>query len=461
MRTRGGTREKAGDPWHIIETDRATGSAIEELGSSLLMGNGYMGYRGTLEEDTRERMPATIVAGLYDGVGDLWREPVNLPNALSLQVIADGTPLDARTCPLESHSQSLDLYRAVHKRKTTFAVSNDNAITVTCTRFASATELHLLCLRCVVEARQDCMVTLRIGIDGDVWDLNGPHLEELQTAVDRDVVSVSARTHERGVPVAASQCISVAGVSVHSTRAGRCAITDVTVSMAAGAPYTVDVIASLYTGLDCADPLSQSRRAIRDAAARGFGRLLHAHCDEWRSRWERCDIVIDGDPEAQRAMRFNMYHLLAIAPTHASNLSIPARGLSGQMYKGAIFWDTEIFMLPFFTHTFPEIARNLLMYRYHTIDGARRKAREYGFRGAFYAWESQDSGDDACTLFNVTDVFTHRPIRTYFRDKQVHISADIVYALWGYFAATGDDSILLDGGAEVIFECCRFLLSYL
>ena len=155
-----------------------------------------------------------------------------------------------------------------------------------------------------------------------------------------------------------------------------------------------------------------------------------------------------------------MYHLLAIVPTHTERASIPARGMSGQMYKGAIFWDTEIFMLPFFTHAFPGLARNLLLYRYHTLDGARRKAREYGYRGAFYAWESQETGDDACTLFAVTDVFTNRPMRTYFRDKQVHISADIAYAFWQYYTASGDASIWNDGGAEVVFECARFFLSY-
>ncbi len=117
-------------------------------------------------------------------------------------------------------------------------------------------------------------------------------------------------------------------------------------------------------------------------------------------------------------------------------------------------------MLPFFSHAFPQIARNLLLYRYHTLDGARRKAAEYGYRGAFYAWESQDTGDDACTLFNITDVFTNRPMRTYFRDKQVHISADIVYAFWQYYTITGDASICLEGAAEVVFECARFFLSY-
>lgn len=100
------------------------------------------------------------------------------------------------------------------------------------------------------------------------------------------------------------------------------------------------------------------------------------------------------------------------------------------------------------------------MYRIHTLDGARRKASEYGYLGAFYAWESQDTGDDACTLFNVNDVFTGRPMRTYFRDKQIHISADVVHGLWQYVTFTGDDSILADGGAEVIWECARFFYSY-
>src|SRR5262249_14910304 len=158
-------------------------------------------------------------------------------------------------------------------------------------------------------------------------------------------------------------------------------------------------------------------QACIEAKKLGFAALHAEHCQAWLERWQCCDIAIDGDPEAEQALRFSMYHLLAIAPTHAQNVSIPARGLSGQVYKGGIFWDTEIFMVPFFAHAFPALARNLLLYRFHTLDGARRKAQEYGFRGAYYAWESQDTGDDACTLFNVTDVFTNRPMRTYFRDK--------------------------------------------
>jgi kojibiose phosphorylase len=151
-----------------------------------------------------------------------------------------------------------------------------------------------------------------------------------------------------------------------------------------------------------------------------------------------------------------------VAPVTGSANSIPARALSGQVYKGAIFWDTEMFMFPFFLYTYPEKALELLRYRIKTLDGARRKAKSEGagYRGAFYAWESQETGDEACTYFNIGDPLTKRDLRTYFRDKQVHISGDVAMAMWEYFLITGDDSLLLDGGAEVILECARFYHSY-
>jgi len=212
--------------------------------------------------------------------------------------------------------------------------------------------------------------------------------------------------------------------------------------------------------LEFENPFDEAIKRIIEAKNLGFDSLFEKHKSKWQERWSICDISIDGDEEATLALRFSMYHLLSIAPYHSEKLSIPARGLSGQMYKGAIFWDTEIFMLPFFSYTLPDVARNIVMYRVHTLDGARRKAKEYGYEGAFYAWESQETGDDACSLFNVTDVITQRPIRTYFRDKQIHISGDVVYGFFTYYNATGDFSIFLEGAAEAVFECAKFYYSY-
>ena len=102
------------------------------------------------------------------------------------------------------------------------------------------------------------------------------------------------------------------------------------------------------------NPIEASREFSKQAASIGFNKLLNEHNELWKQRWEDCDIQIVGDDAAQQALRFSMYHLLAIVPTHTERASIPARGMSGQMYKGAIFWDTEIFMLPFFHTCLPE-----------------------------------------------------------------------------------------------------------
>ncbi len=142
-------------------------------------------------------------------------------------------------------------------------------------------------------------------------------------------------------------------------------------------------------------------------------------------------------------------------------MSVPARGLSGQTYKGAVFWDSELFMLDYFLYCQPEIAKSMVRYRIETLPGALQKAAEYGLKGAFYAWESQENGYDACSDHNVTDVFTGRPVRTYFRDKQIHISAAVVWAIMNTVRVTGDRNLLREGGARTVLECALFFYSCL
>ncbi len=452
--------------WLITESDLLSPQDIDRQGNKLLIGNGTIGYRGTLEEFNKDQKTATIVSGLYDKVGDLWREPINLPNGGYVQVVYQGEALHALTSKVIAHRQSLDMACAVHERETTFEARDGARITLRSRRFASLSLPHLLVMEVSIRADRPLEVDIHAGIDGDVWDINGPHLAQVTPSETDGVISVSAVTHQAAVPLAVSAALAFPrdacqSGNAHLDVARKAATWEFKgVHLQEGAACTFHTYSAHYTGLDGPDPLGDSRVACQQAAALGFEALLASHCRLWAGRWADCDIQIEGDAPAQQALRFSMYHLLAIAPTHTQEASIPARGLSGQVYKGAIFWDTEIFMLPFFNHTFPALARNLLLYRFHTLDGARRKAREYGFRGAFYAWESQDGGNDACTLFNITDVFTNRPMRTYFRDKQVHISADVAYAFWQYYATTSDASIWLEGGAEVAFEVARFFLSY-
>ncbi len=443
--------------WTLAET--AFDSAhVEQNGNKFLIGNGYLGLRGTLEEFGASELAACTISGLYDQQGDRWREPVNAPHAFHLDVSVDGNSLSTLDSETVAHEQRLHLSHALHFRSTTYRLPNGKTATVEVERFLSLQDVHLGVMRCRIRCSADCEVELRSATQRDVWDINGSHLDNFQTqALDHDLCLV-ARTVEKAIP-------AVVATSLESEDLPDFAMSEADTShharfqAEAEHNYQFTKWVATHTGADTATPLDAARATLERARNQGLPAVREAHNRAWQARWTNSDVRIEGDDEAQFALRYSIYQLLIAAPAHG-HASIPARGLSGQVYKGAIFWDTEIFMLPFFDHTQPKLARNLVDYRIHTLDGARRKAEENGFRGAFYAWESQESGDDACTFFNVTDVVTGRPMRTYFRDKQIHVSADVALAIWRHYQMTGTLDVLTSGGAEVILECARFFYSY-
>lgn len=444
----------------LIRDDQYDPGRIEMNGSKFLIANGYMGYRGTLEEYGKGQLVACTLAGVYDKVGEAWREPVNAPNGLLTKVYCDDEELTALALPPEAHEQTLDLRSALHTRRSVFRAAG-NTVEISAERFLSLADVHLLAMKYSLRCAKDAHLVLETGIDGDIWDINGPHLGGCLWCMEGGVLLFRGRTWEKGHLVAVAEAIDAPGGAMSVETGAASIMRKITWRAEAGKEYVLTKYVAIHTSLDgVASPAEAALETCGRASARGYGRLFAQHRDLWRDRWERADVGIEGDDDAQLALRFSLYHLLSIAPTHTDRVSIPARGLSGQVYKGAVFWDTDLFMLPFFCHTHPELARNLIRYRCRTLDGARRKAAEYGYRGAFYAWESQETGDDACTLFNITDVFTGRPMRTYFRDRQVHISADVAYAIWRYYELTGDLGVLLEGGAEVVLECARFYVSY-
>jgi trehalose/maltose hydrolase-like predicted phosphorylase len=161
----------------------------------------------------------------------------------------------------------------------------------------------------------------------------------------------------------------------------------------------------------------------------------------------------------QASLRFCAYHNRIATPAHTDHLPIGARGLSCQAYQGAAFWDQEVYNLPAFLFTEPEVARRLLVYRHKTLDGARRKAARHGYDGAFYAWISGDTGDELCPDVFFADVLTGRPIRNHFNIWQIHVSPDVVTTIEQYLRVTGDQQFIVDHGAEIVFEVARFVRS--
>ena len=217
---------------------------------------------------------------------------------------------------------------------------------------------------------------------------------------------------------------------------------------------TVAVARSDTDGLN---PGSGARDKLDVARHLGWRGVLAEHEAAWASRWQCSDVEVEGDTAAQQALRFAIYHLNSAANPADERVSIGARALTGDDYHGHVFWDTEIFLLPFYILTWPEAARALLMYRFRTLDAARAKSARMGWRGALYAWESADTGAETT------------PERVIGPDRQVidilcgrqeqHISADVAYAVWQYWQATGDEEFLRDAGAEILLETGRFWAS--
>lgn len=423
-------------------------------GNRFLCANGYMGLRGTAEEAGSEQFAAVTLAGVYDRNGDLWREPVNAPHGLSARLYFDGQFLSPENTGVNRHETEIDYGRGVYSRDTDFG-----PVRLQSERFVSMADCHLMADRLTILVLHDGKLEIRTGISTDIWDINGPHLYGFRYNTGKTLLC-GAETGEKHITVVTGQTAETDFKMPETFETGMDGVYRVwRRNVRAGEKITVSLFASVYTSLDGGNPERSAAENCLKASRKGFPVCLREHEEAWEKIRNRSEVCLKGNDRAALALRASQYHLNSIAPRHANNMSIAARGLSGQTYKGAVFWDSEIFLLPMFVYTQPEIARSLLTYRIETLPGALKKAAEYGFRGAFYAWESQEGGEEGCTDFNVVDVFTHRPVRTYFRDKQIHISADIAYALRSYYEITGDRSLLEQGGAAVILECARFYLS--
>ncbi len=406
-------------------------------GNSFLMGNGHIGYRGTLEEYRASEQVAWNLVGVYDQRGSKWRESFNLPNPFFFETCFEGKRETVHDCEPMKHEISLDLETGLFSRYTEFP-----SYIISSERFASHEDDRLLAERIVIRAKKAGQYRFVFGVDPEIWDIHGPHFIAKEFAINGLSVSFKGTGNEGGVlrEQAQYQCSSS---SVHPLSES---MFEALVDMDAGQEFSLDVLAAVFEDEESME-------------FPGFDIAKERHVQAYSRKKAKAYIEIQGNEEADFAIHYSVYQLLALGDSKRAR-GIPARGVSGQTYKGAIFWDQEIFLLPFFALTDPSVARGLLEYRIKGLPGAQAKAKEFGFEGAFYAWESQENGKEACSKYNVTDPVTGGPVRTYFSERQIHISADIPHAFAEYYKATGDASIFQEGGAEVIVECARFFLSF-
>jgi trehalose/maltose hydrolase-like predicted phosphorylase len=201
---------------------------------------------------------------------------------------------------------------------------------------------------------------------------------------------------------------------------------------------------------------SGARAALAAAEDDGFERLLADQRETWARRWETADVVIEGDPELQLAIRFALFHLMA-SVADEGEAPVGARGLSGSGYRGHVFWDSDVFVLPFLAATHPPAARAMLEYRLRRLHAARTAAAQLGYAGARFPWESAEEG------FDVTPTHAHLPtgeiarIRT--GEAEEHITADVAWAASAYLDWTGDEAFAAGPARELLVETARYWAS--
>ncbi len=200
---------------------------------------------------------------------------------------------------------------------------------------------------------------------------------------------------------------------------------------------------------------------IADAAANaanevGFEGLLREHREAWARRWQEADVVIDGDPQLQRAIRFALFHLMA-SVGEGGEAAVGARGLSGPAYRGHVFWDSDVFVLPFLAATHPAAARAMLEYRFRRLGAARAIARRLGRAGARFPWESAVDGDDVTPGTAQLPTGQVIPVRT--GSLEEHIVADVAWSAACYLDWTGDVPFAADAGRDLLVETARYWAS--
>jgi len=429
------------DPrWSLVE-DGFTVAREHEVESLFAVGNGTIGVRGALAEGSALSSPATFVAGVYARPGGEGNPTLfALPDGVRVRASVEGRPLSLEAAGAESHRRILDLRQGILWRDWRIRDPEGRRTRVRGLRIAS------------LAARSALVQSVSLDSEnfGGRIDLEAPRLEPVMPVAGTGEVVAWGAAEEL---VERSDGEVTRRLPPHTHREARWVL-DVTM----GGQYRFDrVICVVRAGRDEAAPDEAAAVEARALLGEGLDALVRAHVAAWEARWRDADVELDGDDEAQRALRFAAYHLISSANPTDARTSIGARGLTGPGYAGHVFWDTEIYMLPFFTYTDPATARTLLEYRHHTLPAARAKARRGGWEGALYAWESADTGEEETPRAVLMPTGEVLPV--YCGDEEQHITADVAYAVWQYFVATGDEELLWEAGAEMLVEAARFWAS--
>lgn len=424
-------------------------------------GNGCFGIRGFFEEDNHGigALGGIYMAGVFGkGYQEVCsgnsRELCNLPNVLRLIITANGKQV--LPSPEQSFCQELDMLKGEYIRRYTWS-EGGSTLKLEFRRFACLDRVNEICQQVSIEAEgKPAELALQAMLDSDVTNLNlvsseplpvqpgRSHIAHLNIGCNRMEVTLDDEDSTR-LDIAQAVICLLDGEKIESTNieSGTACGQEFKLVLQPGKRVVLEKSVII---LDSKEPQDQNAQQVFLQKTPCYADAMASHCEAWAKRWSGADICIKGSERDQGAIRYNLFQLMAACPLHTDKVSIGARGLSGEMYEGCVFWDNEIFQLPFFCWTEPDSARRLLGFRRNTLAAAKERAAELWFKGAMYPWQVSEKGREQ----------TVKEVGAFYA---IHITADIAYAIMQYICITGDTAILRDGGTEILVETARFWVS--
>jgi alpha,alpha-trehalose phosphorylase len=462
------------EPWCITESGFDTASHF--LHETLFaLGNGYIGLRGSHEEGytgpAGTSLDGSYLNGFYESEPIVYPEAafglaktnqfmLNVPNAKGIALSLGDEPFDLLAGTLSNYRRSLDFRSGILLRSLEWTAPSGKRVAIRSRRLVCFAHKHVFAIEYeVTPLNFSGPLRLRSSVDGAVSNqqagddprvgsaVSGPALRLDGVAQQGSFSAITQHTHNSGFTLVSAIDSAVAGMDPAPFRDGQLAGQLFEIDAIQSQPVLLTKFGAYFSSRDYpADQLmARAQQALAEARDAGFAALCTGQAAYLAGFWAEADVEIAGDEALQQGIRFNQFHLLQ-SVGRDGRTNIAAKGVTGEGYEGHYFWDTEIYIFPFFLYSKPEIAKKLLEYRHAGLDKARERARQMSHaKGALYPWRTI-AGDECSAYF---------PAGT----AQYHINADIAYSIKLYYEASGDLDYMAEAGAEIVLETARIWIA--
>lgn len=459
-------------PWDIIETEFKVANNYRNE-TTFALSNGYIGTRGTLEEnydfDVETGLEGNFINGFYEqepirygewnfGFPTESQSLLNLPNVKTVRFYIEDELFDMRQGTISDYQRVLHMKEGIVERSLIWTSPNGRRVQIRTERMVSFVKKNWMeQLYEVTLLDKDSQITFVSELDADIENHTrktnplvdyGPFGRRLypdKIEADKELLFYQGTTKNSNLTMACG-CFHKVLAEHYTVCASKSEFkAELTYKLEAKkeVPVRLEKYIAYTSTLD--EPKEQLeefiKKELEESKNIGYEKIRQMQVSYMHNFWEGADIQIDGDNALQQGLRFNLFHIMQGAGRDGKT-GMGAKGLTGEGYEGHYFWDTEMYVLPVLVFTDPALAKSLLHFRFETLDQARERARILGHqKGALYPWRT----------INGTEASTYYPLGT----AQYHINADIAYAFWLYYSVTKDYEFLKEEAVEVLCETAR------